>query len=222
MKILASLLLAVAVLPAAAQPKAKAPAETAAADLAAQLLKAIEKWSADPADNAAAAPELKAQYRVLRRANPSGGLVYGVIAPGSVAPGRLIQYGDSQQAGGKKLVLQRAWLQGHFFILQFDGQKQYRDLRKADAAGGLELVGYITENGGASGFTNAEAFEHALKTFVKVPVPRGLAATAEKLAGGKPYTLEAPRSKDRVAVAVLLADGTFLEIKSPASEKKKK
>lgn len=219
-KSLASLLLAVAALSASAAAP-KAPAEVSAASLSSQLLTAVEKWTADPKDSASVASELKADYRVLRRNNPAGGLVYGVIAPGNVAPGRLIQYGDSQRADGKKLVLQRAWLQGHFFILQFDGQTQYRDLRKADAAGGLDLAGYINENGTASGFTSAEAFEHALKTFVKISAPRGLAAAAGKIAGGKAYTFEAPRSKDRVAVGILLSDGTFHDLNKPAAGAKK-
>ncbi len=209
MKLLAILLLAVA-MPAAA--------EISAADLSAQLMKAVEKWAVAPADSASVASELKGQYRVLNRANPSGGKVYGVIAPGSVAPARLIQYGDTQLPDGKKLVLQRAFLQGRFFILQFDKQKQYRDLRKADAAGGLELAGYITENGSAGGFTNAEAFEHALKTYVKAPMPAGLAADAQKVAGGKPYTFEAAKTKDRVVVGVLV-DGTLHAITSPAKKK---
>lgn len=219
---LASLLLAVAVLPAAAQPQAKKPAEPTAAALTAQLVKAVEKWIADPADSAAAAPELKAKYRVLHREVAGGGKVYAVVAPSSVAPARLIQYGDAQPAGGKKLVLQRAWLRGHFLVLQFDGQKQYRDLRKADAAGGLELTGYVVEDGGARGFKDVEAFEDALKTFVKTPVPPGLAATAGKLAGGKAYTLEAVKSPGRVVIAVVLADGSVYEVRQPASAKNRK
>lgn len=220
MRFLAPLLLAAAVHAAAAQPKAKAPAEPGAAELSAQLVKAVEKWVADPADSAGVSPELKAKYRVLHRAE-AGGKVYGVIVPGSVVPTRLLQYGDAQPAGGKKLILQRAWLQGRFLVLQFDAQQQYRDLRKADAAGGLELAGYVAEDGAARGFKDAAAFEHALKTFVKVPVPAGLAATAAKLAGGKPYTLEAARSKDRTVIAVVLADGSAYEIK-PAPAKTKK
>lgn len=222
MKSLAAFLLAVAVLPAAAQPEAKAPAEPTAAQLSSQLVKAAEKWVSDPADSAEAARELKAKYRVLHRGNPAGGRIYGVIVPGAIAPARLIQYGDSQPAGGKKLVLQRAWLRGRFLVLQFDGQKQYRDLRKADAGGGLELAGYVSEDGGARGFTDAAAFEHALKTFVKYPAPPGLAATAAKLAGGKPYTLEAVKSRDRVVIAVILADGSVYEVKAPPPAKKKK
>lgn len=221
-KILASLLLAVAVPHAAAQPKAKTPAEPTAAELAAKLVKAVEKWVADPADSAELAPELKGRYRVLRRDDAGGGRIYGVLAPGTVVPERLIQYGDSQPAGGKKLTLRRAWLHGHFLVLEFDGQKQYRDLRKAAAVGGLELTGYVGEDGGAHGFKDAEAFEHALRTFVKAPVPKGLPATAAKLAGGKPYTLEAVRSQERVVIAVMLADGSAYEVKPAAAPAKKK
>lgn len=218
---LASLIIAAAVLPAAAaQPKA--PAEPTAAELAAQLVKAVEKWVADPADSAEAAPDLKSRYRVLHRVDAGGARIYGLVAPRTVVPARLLQYGDAQPAGGKKLILQRAWLHGHFLVLQFDAQKQYRDLRKADAAGGLELAGYVAEDGGAHGFKDAEAFEHALKTFVKAPAPPALAATAGKLAGGKPYTLEAAKSKDRTVIAVVLADGSAFEIKPPSPAKKKK
>lgn len=216
MKALASLLLAAAVMPAAAQPKAKAPSEPAAAELAAQLVKAAEKWVADPADSSEAAPELKAKYRVLHRVAADGSKIYAVVAPSSVAPARLLQYGDAQPAGGQKLVLQRAWLRGHFLVLQFDAQKQYRDLRRADSSGGLELAGYVAEDGSARGFKKAEAFEHALKTFVKAPVPPGLAATAAKLAGGKPYTLEAVKAPDRVVIAVVLPDGSAYEVKPRA------
>ena len=107
-------------------------------------------------------------------------------------------------------------------MLDFDGQKQYRNLKKAEAAGGLELTGYVSDDGAAHRFKNAAAFEHALKTFVKAPVPSGLAATASKLAGGKPYTFEAVRTKDRVVIAVALADGTLYEVRPPASAKKSK
>lgn len=220
-KSLAALLLAVAILPAAAQPKAKAPAEISAAELAAQLVKTVEKWVADPADSAQVASELKGKYRVLHRDNPAGGKIYAVIAPGSVASARLLQYGDAQPAGGKKLVLQRGWLRGRFLILQFDGQTQYRDLRKIDESGGLDLTGYITEKGEARGFKEVDAFEHALKTFVKAPVPVNLAATAGQLAGGKSYTLEAVKSPDRVVIAAVLADGSAFEV-LPKPVKKKK
>lgn len=222
MKLVASLLLAVAVLPAAAQPKAKTPAEPTAAELAAKLLKAPEKWVADPADSAEVASGLKAKYRVLHRDDAKGGKIYALIAPGAVVPARVLQYGDTQPPGGKKLILQRAWLHGNFLVLQFDGQKQYRDLRKPEEAGGLELAGYVGEEGGAHGFKDAAAFEHALRTFVKTPVPPGLAATARKLANGKPYTLVAAKSQDRVVIAVMLADGSAYEVKPPASAKKKK
>lgn len=221
MKFLASFLLVVAVLPAAAQTKAKAPAEPSAAELAAKLAKAPEKWAADPADSAEVASDLKGRYGVLHRSEAGGAKAYVVVVPGAVSPARLLQYGDTQPAGGKKLTLQRAWLRGHFLVLQFDAQKQYRDLRKADPAGGLELAGYVGEEGGAHGFKDAEAFEHALKTFVKAPAPKGLAATARKLAGGKPYTLEAARSADRVVIAVMLADGSAYEVKPAAPAKKK-
>lgn len=216
MKLFLSLLLAVAALPAAAQPKIKAPAEPSAAELTAQLIKTVEKWVADPADSAEIAPELKSKYRVLHRASADGGKIYGVVVPRQVAPARFIMYGDTQPAGGKKLVLKRAWLRGRFLVLEFDGQKQYRDLNKAEAAGGLELTGYVAEDGAAHGFKDAAAFEHAVKTFVKAPVPAGLAATAGKLANGKPYTLEAVKAKDRVVIAVVLADGSIYEIRPPA------
>ena len=215
MKAFALLLLVVAVMPAAAQPKTKVRAETSAADLTAQLLKAVEKWVADPADSAEAAPELKAKYRVIHRVLAGGGKVYAVVAPSSVVPARLLQYGDIQPAGGKKLVLQRGWLHGRFLILQFDGQKQYRDLRKADAASGLALAGYVNEEGEARGFTDPEAFEHALKTLPNAPATPKLAATVRKLAGGKPYTLEAVKNKGVLMLAVVLADGSAYAIKTP-------
>jgi hypothetical protein len=218
----AALALALA-LPAAAAPAPKT-AEPSAAELAGKLSKAVEKWAADKGDNAELAPELKDKYRVLHRDAPDGSKIYGVLAPGDVVPGRLIQYGDAQ-AGGKKLALQRAWLHGRFLVLEFDSQKQYRDLRKADGAGGLELTGYVAD-GSARGFKDAAAFEHALKTFVKTPVPASLKAAADGAAGGKPYTLEAAKGKDgRVAIAAVLADGSAFAIvptpKAPARKKAK-
>ena len=222
MKLFLSLFLALAVMPAAAQPKTKAPAEPSATELTAQLVKTVEKWVADPADNAEVAPELKSKYSVLHRAAADGSKIYGVVVPGQVAPVRFIMYGDSQPAGGKKLVLKRARLHGNFIVLEFDAQKQYRDLRKAEPAGGLELTGYVAEDGTAHGFKDAAAFEHAVKTFVKAPVPSGLAATAAKLANGKPYTFEAVKAKDRVVLAVVLADGSIYEVKAPVPAKKRK
>lgn len=223
MRLFLSISLAVAVMPAsAAQPKAKAPAESSAAELTAQLVKTVEKWVADPADSAEVAPGLKSKYSVLHRAAADGGKIYGVVVPRQVAPARFIMYGDSQPAGGKKLVLKRAWLHGNFIVLEFNGQKQYRDLRKAEASGGLELTGYVAEDGAAHGFKDAAAFEHAVKTFVKAPVPSGLAATAVKLAGGKPYTLEAVKAKDRVVIAVVLADGSIYEVRPSVPAKKQK
>lgn len=215
MKALSLLLLVAAVMPAAAQPKTKVRAETSAADLTAQLLKAVEKWVADPADSAEVAPELKAKYRVIHRDIAGGGKVYAVVAPNSIVPARLLQYGDAQPAGGKKLVLQRGWLHGHFLVLQFDGQKQYRDLRKPDPASGLALAGYVSEDGEARGFTDPEAFEHALKTLPNAPATPKLAATVRKLAGGKPYTLEAVKNKGVLLLAVVLADGSAYAIKPP-------
>ena len=223
MRLVLAILLAVAAMPAsAAQAKTKAPSEPSAAELTAQLVKTVEKWVEDPADSAEVAPGLKSKYNVLHRAAADGGKIYGVVVPSQVAPVRFIMYGDSQPAGGKKLVLKRARLHGNFIVLEFDGQKQYRDLRRAEAAGGLELTGYVSDDGSAHGFKDASAFEHALKTFVKAPVPAGLAATAGKLANGKPYTLEAVKAKDRVVIAVVLADGSIYEIKAPAPANKKK
>lgn len=217
-------LLAVALaVPAAAAPApkaAKAPAEIGAPELAGQLTKAVEKWTLDPAANAGAAADLKAKYRVIRRDAPGGGTVVGLVGPSSVVPGRLLQWGD-QSAGGKKLALKGGRLQGHFLVLEFTGQTQYRDLRKADPNGGLDLAGYCGEDGSAHSFKDAEAFDYALKDTVKVPSFKGLSAAASKAAAGKPYTLEAVRGKDRVVIAAVLADGSAFEIRPPAGKKAK-
>jgi hypothetical protein len=212
----AALLLSAMTAAAAPAPAAK---EVAAPELAAQLTKAVEKWVVDAADNAGAASDLKTKYRVLKRAAPGGGTIVGLLGPASVVPGRLIQYGDSA-AGAKKLILKRGSLKGHFLVLEFDAQTQYRDLRKADSAGGLDLTGYVTEEGSAHGFKDAEAFDYALKDQVKTAPFKGIKEAAAKAAGGKPYTLEAVKAKDRVVIAAMLADGTAFAINPPVVKKK--
>lgn len=211
----AALLLSAA--PLFAAPTPKAPAEIGAPELAAQLTKAVEKWAVDPKANDGAAKDLKAKYRVLSRPAPDGGTIVGLVAPSSVVPGRLLQWGDAQPAGGKKLALKGGRLSGHFLVLDFEGQTQWRDLRKASADGGLDLAGYV-EAGSAHAFKDAEAFEEALKAVGVTPF-KGLGAAAAKAAAGKPYTLEAVKGKERVVVAAVLADGSAFEIRPPAKKK---